>query len=143
MPPEDAGAPRAAADARPEPFEYAVLRVVPRVERGEGVNVGVVVFCRTLSYIDARIEVGPRQRAALAALAPDVDLEPVQSHLDEIARIVAGDPDAGPIARLDAPERFRWVTSPSSTILQPSDVHGGVTTSPQESLRDLFERLVR
>ena len=126
-----------------EPFEYAVLRVVPRVERGEGVNVGVVVFCRTRSYLGARIEMGSRQRAVLAALAPDLDLEAVDSHLGEIGRIVAGDADGGPIARLDAPERFRWVSSPSSTMLQPSDVHGGVTDSPDESLQDLFERLVR
>jgi hypothetical protein len=125
------------------PFEYAVLRVVPRVERGEGVNVGVVLFCRTRGYLEARIEMGPRQRQALEALEPGGDLEAVQSHLDEIARIVAGDPDAGSIARLEAPERFRWITSPSSTILQPSEVHGGVTDSPEQSLQDLFERLVR
>jgi hypothetical protein len=127
----------------PEPFEYAVLRVVPRVERGEGVNVGVVLFCRTRSYIAARIELGARQVAALEALAPDLDLDAVRSHLDELARIVAGDPDGGPMARLDAPERFRWVTSPSSTMLQPSEVHGGVTESPEQSLQDLFDRLVR
>jgi hypothetical protein len=127
----------------PEPFEYAVLRVVPRVERGEGVNVGVVLFCRTRSYLDARIELGPRQVAALQALAPDLDLEVVRSHLDELARIVAGDADGGPMASLDAPERFRWVTSPSSTMLQPSEVHGGVTESPERSLQDLFDRLVR
>jgi hypothetical protein len=127
----------------PEPFEYAVLRVVPRVERGEGVNVGVVLFCRTRSYLEARIELGPRQVAALEALAPDLDLDAVRSHLDELARIVAGDPDGGPMARLDAPERFRWLTSPSSTMLQPSEVHGGVTESPEQSLQDLFERLVR
>jgi hypothetical protein len=127
----------------PEPFEYAVLRVVPRVERGEGVNVGVVLFCRTRSYLEARIELGPRQRRALEALAPDLDLDAVRSHLEEHARIVAGDPDGGPMARLDAPERFRFVTSPSSTMLQPSEVHGGVTDAPEESLRDLFERLVR
>ena len=127
----------------PDAFEYAVLRVVPRVERGEGVNVGVVVFCRTRGYLGARIEMGDRQRRALRALAGDLDLEAVESHLGEIERIVAGDPDGGPIARLDAPERFRWVTSPSSTMLQPSDVHGGVTDSPEESLQDLFERLVR
>jgi hypothetical protein len=128
---------------QPQPFEYAVLRVVPRVERGEGVNVGVVVFCRTQGYLEARVELGPRQRRGLEALASDLDLEAVQSHLDELARIVAGDPEGGPMARLDAPERFRFVTSPSSTILQPSEVHGGVTESPAESLRDLFERLVR
>jgi hypothetical protein len=127
----------------PEPYEYAVLRVVPRVERGEGVNVGVVLFCRTRSYIAARIELGARQVAALEALAPDLDLDAVRSHLDELARIVAGDPDGGPMARLDAPERFRWVTSPSSTMLQPSEIHGGVTESPEQSLQDLFDRLVR
>ena len=127
----------------PEPFEYAVLRVVPRVERGEGVNVGVVVFCRTRSYLGARIDLGPRQRSALAALATDLDADAIQAHLDEVVRIIDGDPDGGPIARLDAPERFRWVTSPSSTMIQPSEVHGGVTESPAESLDDLFDRLVR
>jgi hypothetical protein len=127
----------------PEPFEYAVLRVVPRVERGEGVNVGVVVFCRTRNYLEARIEMGPRQVKALEALAPDLDVDAIRSHLEELARIVVGDPDGGPMARLDAPERFRFVTSPSSTMLQPSEVHGGVTDSPQRSLEDLFERLVR
>jgi hypothetical protein len=127
----------------PEAFEYAVLRVVPRVERGEGVNVGVVVFCRTRSYLGARIELGTRQRSALAALSSELDVEAIQAHLDEVSRIVGGDPEGGPIARLDAPERFRWVTSPSSTIIQPSEVHGGVTESPAESLDDLFDRLVR
>lgn len=106
-------------------------------------NVGVVLFCRTRSYLDARIELGPRHIAALEALAPDLDLDAVRSHLAELARIVAGDPDGGPMARLDAPERFRWVTSPSSTMLQPSEVHGGVTESPEGSLEDLFDRLVR
>lgn len=127
----------------PEPFEYALLRVVPRVERGEGVNVGVVVFCRTRSYLGARIDLGSRQLATLEAMAPDVDVEGVRSHLGSLERIVAGDPDAGPIAALAAPERFRWVTSPSSTMIQPSDVHGGVTHDPARSLEDLFERLVR
>jgi hypothetical protein len=127
----------------PEPFEYAVLRVVPRVERGEGVNVGVVVFCRTRSYLGASIELGKRQRSALAALSGEIDVQAIQAHLDEVTRIVSGDPDGGPIAKLDAPERFRWVTSPSSTMIQPSEVHGGVTESPQQSLDDLFDRLVR
>ena len=127
----------------PEPFEYAVLRVVPRVERGEGVNVGVVVFCRTRGYLAARVELGDRQRAALGALAEDLDVGAVEAHLGEIARIVAGDAEGGPIAALDAPERFRWVTSPSSTMIQPSEVHGGVTEAPEQSLDDLFERLVR
>ena len=127
----------------PEPFEYAVLRVVPRVERGEGVNVGVVVFCRTRTFLAVRVDLGERQRAALTALAGDLDVEAVEAHLAELVRIVDGDPDGGPIAALDAPERFRWVTSPSSTMIQPSEVHGGVTESPEQSLADLFDRLVR
>ena len=130
----------------PEPFEYAVLRVVPRVERGEGVNVGIVVFCRTRDYLATRIELGSRQLAALAALvgtSNEDDVEAITAHLDEVARIVDGDPDGGPIAKLDAPERFRWVTSPSSTMIQPSEVHGGLTESPEQSLDDLFDRLVR
>ena len=127
----------------PEPFEYAVLRVVPRVERGEGVNVGVVVFCRTRSYLEARIELGSRQVAALAALSSDLDVEAVRAHLESIRAIVTGDAEGGPIAKLAAPERFRWVSSPSSTIIQPSDVHGGMTEAPERSLEDLFERLVR
>lgn len=127
----------------PEPFEYAVVRVVPRVERGEGVNVGVVVFCRTRSYLGARIELGSRQRSVLAALSGELDVEAIQAHLDEVSRVVDGDPEGGPIAQLDPPERFRWVSSPSSTMIQPSEVHGGVTESPEGSLNDLFERLVR
>lgn len=127
----------------PEPFEYAILRVVPRVERGEGVNVGVVVFCRTKGYLDARIELGKRQTAALAALQPDLDVEAVAAHLESTRRIVSGDPEGGPLSSLAAPERFRWVSSPSSTIIQPSDVHGGMTDDPAASLRGLFERLVR
>jgi hypothetical protein len=127
----------------PEPFEYAVLRVVPRVERNEAVNVGVVVFCRTRGFLGARIELGERQLAVLAALAPDLDVETVRSHLDATRRIVAGEPDAGPIAEMAPPERFRWVTSPASTMIQPSEVHGGVTDAPEQSLEDLFARLVR
>jgi hypothetical protein len=135
--------PSRGCDVPPEPFEYAVLRVVPRVERGEGVNVGVVVFCRTRTYLAIRVDLGERQRAALTALAGDLDVEAVEAHLAELVRIVDGDPDGGPIAALDAPERFRWVTSPSSTMIQPSEVHGGVTESPEQSLADLFDRLVR
>jgi hypothetical protein len=125
-----------------EPFEYAVLRVAPRVERGELVNVGVVLFCRTRRFLAIRVELGDRQAAALRALAPDADLDAVRAHLASIQAIVAGDATAGPIARLDAPERFRWVTSPSSTVIQPSEVHGGVTDDPEASLDELFAKLV-
>lgn len=124
-------------------FEYAVLRVSPRVERGETVNVGVVLFCRTQRFLGIRVEVGERQVAALRALAPDLDLDAVRAHLASIQAIVEGASSAGPIATLDAPKRFRWVTSPSSTVIQPSAVHGGVTEDPGTSLEELFEKLVR
>jgi hypothetical protein len=126
-----------------EAFEYAVLRVAPRVERGELVNVGVVLFCRTRRFLGVRIDLGDRQVAALRAMAPDVDLEQVHAHLASIQAIVDGDASAGPIAQLAAPERFRWVTSPSSTVIQPSDVHGGMTEDPAASLAELFEKLAR
>jgi Protein of unknown function (DUF3037) len=122
-------------------FEYAVLRVSPRVERGELVNVGVVLFCRTRRFLGVRVALADRQAAALRSLAPDVDLESVRAHLASIEAIIAGDPAAGPIAKLEAPERFRWVTAPSSTVIQPSDVHGGVTHDPEASLEELFAKL--
>jgi hypothetical protein len=125
-----------------EPFEYCVLRVAPRVERGELVNVGVVVYCRTRRYLAARIELPEERLAALRILAPELDEEALLAHLDSIRRIVAGEEGAGPVAQLAQPERFRWVASPSSTIIQPSEVHGGVTDDPEASLEELFERLV-
>lgn len=128
---------------RRDAFEYAVLRVTPRVERGELVNVGVVLFCRTRRYLGIRTELAERQSAALRALAPDVDLEAVRAHVGSIEAIVNGESEAGPIAHLAAPERFRWVTSPSSTVIQPSDVHGGMTDDPAASLEELFAKQVR
>jgi len=126
-----------------EPFEYAVLRVAPRVERGELVNVGVVLFCRPRRYLGIRADLGERQVAALRAMAPDVDFDALRSHLASIHAIVQGESAAGPIAHLAAPERFRWVTSPSSTVIQPSEVHGVMTEDPEASLNELFEKLAR
>lgn len=126
-----------------EPFQYAVLRVAPRVERGELVNVGVVLFCRTRRFLGIRAALGERQMAALRALAPDVDLDLVRAHLASMQAIVRGEAAAGPIAELAAPERFRWVTSPSSTVIQPSEVHGGVTDDPEATLDELYEKLAR
>lgn len=119
-------------------FEYAILRLVPRVERGERINVGVVLFCRTRRFIDARVSFDASRRAALAALAPDADEATILEHLAVIQRIVQGDPTAGPIAQLAAPERFRWVASPSSTMIQPSAVHSGVTEDPAATLDQIF-----
>ncbi len=124
-------------------FEFAILRVAPRVERGELVNVGVVLFCRTRRFLGVRVALDARQVSALRALDPRVDLDAVRAHLTSIQAILAGEATAGPIAALDVPERFRWVTAPSSTVIQPSDVHGGVTDDPEASLEELFEKLAR
>ncbi|MBI3746863.1 MAG: DUF3037 domain-containing protein [Chloroflexi bacterium] len=121
-----------------EPFQYAILRVMPRVERGERVNVGVVLFCRTRRFLGCRIGLNDMRRAVLTALAPDVDLAAIEAHLRVIEGIVRGDPEAGPIAALAEPERFRWVASPSSTVIQPSDVHGGLTDDPPATLDQIY-----
>ena len=107
----------------PASFDYAILRVVPRVERQEFINAGVVVFCLEKRYLDARIAFDPQR---LKALWPEVDTDLVRQHLEAIPRICAGDPAAGPISRLSQRERFHWLTAPRSTIIQPSPVHTGV-----------------
>jgi len=121
------------------PFSYAVYRVVPRVERGERLNVGVVVFCRPRGYLAARTAL---DELRLAALWPELDPEAVRPHLRAIERIATGDPAAGPIAQLDETARFHWLVSPSSTIIQPSAVHTGLCDDPGEQLEKLFETLV-
>ncbi|HWD70760.1 MAG TPA: DUF3037 domain-containing protein [Solirubrobacteraceae bacterium] len=123
----------------PEPFQYAVLRVVPRVEREEFLNVGVIVFCRTRQYLAARIALDPRR---IRALAPDIDLDAVREHLDARVRIAAGDADAGPIAALSQSERFHWLVAPASTIIQTSSVHSGLCDEPEAVLDRLFGQLV-
>jgi hypothetical protein len=120
-------------------FSYAVLRLVPRVERGERINVGVVVFCRPLQYLEARTAL---DEARALVLSPDLDVESVRAHLAAIERVAAGDPAAGPIARLDATARFHWLVAPSSTIIQPSVVHTGLCGLPADELDDLFRELV-
>ena len=121
------------------PFSYAVYRLVPRVERGERINVGVVVFSRPLDYLAARTAL---DEARLAALAPGLDPASVRPHLTAIERIAAGDPGAGPIAALDLTARFHWLVSPSSTIIQPSEVHTGICGDPAEAVAKLFRELV-
>lgn len=122
-----------------EPFQYAVLRVVPRVEREEFVNVGVIVFCRTRQFLRARVALDPRR---IRTLAQDLDLEALQEHLDARVRIAAGDPDAGPIAALSQSERFHWLVAPSSTVIQTSSVHSGLCDEPEAAIDRLFEQLV-
>ncbi len=126
------GAPRS-------PFQYAVLRVVPDVERGECVNAGVVLFARTRDFLGARVAL---DRDRLAALWPGADADAVARQLEGLARVARGDPRAGPIARLPAPQRFHWLVAPSSTVVQPSPVHTGLCEDPAAMLDRLFRRLV-
>ena len=119
-----------------DPFQYAVLRLVPRVEREEFVNVGVIVFCRTRRFLRARVALDPRR---IEALAPGFDLETVREHLDARVRVAAGDPDAGPIAALPQSERFHWLVAPSSTMIQTSSVHSGLCDEPEALLDRLFD----
>ena len=107
----------------PASFDYALLRVVPRVERQEFINAGVVVYCPEKRYLAARVRF---DAARLKALWPEADAALVEKHLEAVERICAGDAAAGPIAKLSQRERFHWLTSPRSTIIQPSPVHTGV-----------------
>ena len=131
------GQPDAAAEKLQ--FQYAVVRVVPRVERGECVNAGVVLFCRPRRFLAARVAL---DAARVRALAPEADLEAVRGHLDAFARIAAGDPQAGPMAALPPSERFHWLVAPSSTVIQCSPVHTGLTDDPPGELERLVARLV-
>jgi len=121
-------------------FDYAIIRVMPRVERGELVNAGVIVFCLERDFLRARVEVNePRLRAVW----PEIDLELVRQHLEVIPKICAGNPDAGPIARLSLRERFHWLVAPRSTMIQVSPVHTGLCDPPERALDELFSQMVR
>ena len=121
-------------------YSYAIVRVVPRVERGECVNVGVVLFVRERRYLAARIEV---DQARLLALAPDLDLPPVERHLASFLAICQGGRDGGPLADLPPAERFHWLTAPRSTIIQTSPAHVGRTLDPAAELDRLLDAYVR
>jgi hypothetical protein len=121
-------------------FDYAIVRVVPRVERGEFVNAGVILFCPTRGFLGSRIEL---DRDRLKLLAPDIDLAVVESYLDAIPKTCEGGGDAGSIGALPQRARFHWLVAPRSTIIQTSDVHSGVHEEPQTALEGLFEKMVR
>jgi hypothetical protein len=121
------------------PFSYAILRLVPRVERGERFNVGVVLFCRQLGFLGLLVAL---DEARLAALAPGVSAAEVREHLDALVGVAEGNPAAGPIASMPPSERFGWLVAPSSTIIQPSEVHTGLCEDPQATLETLFAKLV-
>lgn len=122
-----------------EAFQYAVLRVVPSEERGECFNAGVVLFCRRLRFLAARVTL---DRLRLAVLGPHLDADTLERHLDGLARVAAGEAAAGPLAELEPSERFHWLAAPSSTVIQPSAVHTGLTADPAATLEHLFSRLV-
>jgi Protein of unknown function (DUF3037) len=122
-----------------DPFAYLILRVVPSAERGERINVGVVLFCRQRDFLGARVGL---DHARLRALSPDLATAELADHLDALVRIVDGAPGAGPIATLDHSERFGWLAAPSSTIIQASEVHTGLCSDPGATLAALFDRLV-
>ena len=124
----------------PSSFDYAVVRVVPRVERGEFINAGVIVFCLEQKFLEARVVV---DEARLKALWPEIDLELVRRHLEAIPKIAAGDASGGPIAKLSQRERFHWLVSPRSTIIQVSPVHTGLCDEePEGMMEELSQRLL-
>jgi pyridoxamine 5'-phosphate oxidase len=121
------------------PFQYALLRVVPDLDRGEHVNAGVVVFCRRLGFLAARVAL---DEGRLLALAPKVETAPIRARLEALAAVASGEPGAGPIAALEPSERFGWIVAPSSTVVQPGPVHTGLCEDPRALLDRLFTALV-
>ena len=128
-----------AASSR-SPFSYLILRAVPSVERGERVNVGVVLFCRQRGFLGARVTVDQERLAALGD--EGIDVRQLEDHLAALVRVAEGAPGAGPVAALEPSERFGWLAAPSSTIVQPSEVHTGLCDDPEGMLEALHARLV-
>jgi len=120
-------------------FDYAIIRVVPEGERGECINVGVVLICRQRRFLGMRLA---PDEARLLALWPNLDMAALRQQLDGLRRVSEGDRDAGPIARLSQAERFHWLVAPSSTIIQPSPTHSGLCSDPAAMLDELMARLV-
>jgi hypothetical protein len=128
------------AERSRSPFSYLILRVVPSVERGERVNVGVVLFCRQRGFLGARVRIDERRLAALGT--GGVSREALADHLAALVRVLEGAPDAGAVAALEPSERFGWVAAPSSTVVQPSEVHTGLCEDPAAMLETLGARLI-
>lgn len=121
-------------------FEYALLRVIPRIERGETINAGVVLYCRARSVVLARTHLDEQR---LRALDPGVDVPAVRAALHAVECVCAGGPEAGAAAGDDAGRRFRWLVAPRSTVVQPGPVHTGLTSDPEGEAERLLELLVR
>jgi hypothetical protein len=120
-------------------FSYAVVRVVPHVEREEFVNVGVIVFCAERRWLGCKLTT---DSSRLRALAPGVDAAEISRHLDGLRAVCVGEPSAGPIAALPPSERFHWLVAPRSTAIQTSAVHSGIAEDPAAALERLFDELV-
>lgn len=120
-------------------FEYAVIRVVPRVDRGEYINAGVMVFCKRKRYLQLKYVVNEDR---LSALWPELDIAEVSAYLKAWELISQGSREGGPIAQLDVPDRFRWLSAVKSTILQSSRIHPGLAEDPEEMLENLFRKYV-
>jgi hypothetical protein len=120
-------------------YDYAIIRVVPRVDRGEQMNVGVILSCVDSEFLGLRIALDEER---LRALDPSADLEAVKTGLATLQAICEGGPETGPVGRLPARARFRWIVSPRSTVVQTSSVHTGRTDDPQAALQHLFETMV-
>jgi len=121
-------------------YDYAIIRVVPKVEREEFVNVGAIVSCPGNGFLDARIELDEKR---IKALDPTADLDQIRAHLETIPAICAGGKDAGPIGQLPQRERFHWLVAPRSTVIQTSPVHTGSCKDPAALLEHLLEAMVR
>ncbi|MBD2258750.1 DUF3037 domain-containing protein [Pseudanabaena sp. FACHB-2040] len=121
-------------------YDYAIIRVVPRVEREEFINVGVIVSCASRKFLEAQIELDQQR---LTALAPTLDVETVQGYLDAISIICAGGEQAGPIGQLPQRERFHWIVAPRSTIIQTSRVHTGLCKNLSTVIEHLLKTMVR
>jgi hypothetical protein len=121
-------------------YDYAIVRVVPRVERGERINAGVILSCVDVDFLDARIELDV---ARLLALEPSLDLEAIEAGLATIPAVCSGGPAAGPIGAMRPRDRFRWLVSPRSTVIQMSPVHTGRTSDPPAALEHLLDTMVR
>ncbi|HEY4035681.1 MAG TPA: DUF3037 domain-containing protein [Ktedonobacteraceae bacterium] len=120
-------------------YDYAIIRVVPHVERGECINVGVILFCRTRRFLGTCMHVDEQR---LLAFAPDLDLPALRQQLEHITCICEGRDGCGPIAQLSQSERFHWLVSPRSTIIQSSPVHSGLCSDPAATLQNLVRKLL-
>lgn len=120
-------------------YEYAVIRIVPRVERGEFVNAGVILFCRDAGFLKMLYEVNDQK---IQALDPTADIQKLKDLLHAFEKVCCGEPNSGSISTLQLSDRFRWLTAQRSTMIQVSAVHPGLTDNPAEKLEQLFQELV-